>query len=67
MLLDADEERRTWGVTMLAQRPNVAASLLPLLRDDLQTTLAFDPVIRFASADLPPDRKRPSTLVRRQR
>ena len=67
MLLDADEERRAWGAAMLAQRPDAAASLLPLLRDDLQTTLAFDPVIRFASADLPPDRKRPSTLVRRQR
>jgi len=54
MLIDADAERREQGMTILAQQPDRAAALLLLLRDDLRMILGSDPVIVFASADLPP-------------
>jgi len=54
MLIDADAEWRAWGATLLAQRPDVATALLPLLRDDVHTALMSNPVIAFADADLPP-------------
>ena len=54
MLIDADAERRAWGATLLAQQPDVATALLPLLRDDVHTALMSNPVIAFADADLPP-------------
>jgi len=56
MLIGDSEERRAWGISALAQRPDVAAALLPLLRDDRRTMLASDPTIAFAGADLPPSR-----------
>jgi len=56
LLIDADEERRARGVAALAKHPDLAASLLPLLRDDLRTMLTSNLVIAFASADLPPPR-----------
>ena len=67
MLLDADAERRTWGAVLLAQRPDVAAALLPLLREDMRTTLASAPIITFASADLPPTQTNAVVRVRRRR
>jgi len=54
MLIDADAEWRAWGATLLAQQPDVATALLPLLRDDVHTALMSNPVIAFADADLPP-------------
>jgi hypothetical protein len=55
MRIDADEKRRPWGATMLAQRPDVAAALLPrqFLREDVRALLAYDLQITVASADLP--------------
>jgi hypothetical protein len=67
MLLDADAERRTWGAVLLAQRPDVAAALLPLLREDMRTTLASAPIITFASADLPPTQTNAVVRVRKRR
>jgi hypothetical protein len=63
MLIDDDAERRTRGAAILAQRPDVAAALLPLLNDDLRTALESVPAIAFASADLPSP---PSASVRRR-
>jgi hypothetical protein len=63
MLIDADAEWRAWGATLLAQQPDVATALLPLLRDDVHTALMSNPVIAFADADLPP----PSASARRRR
>ena len=53
LLINADAERRTRGAAILAQQPDLAVSLLPLLRDDASTALASHPTIAFASADLP--------------
>ena len=64
MLINDDAERRTRGAAILTQRIDVAASLLPLLREDLRTTLESAPVIAFAGADLPSP---PSASVRRRR
>jgi hypothetical protein len=65
MLIDNDEARRARGAALLARRPNMAASLLPLLRDDLRVWLETDPRIAVACADIPPPH--PSKPVRRQR
>jgi len=54
MLIDDDEARRARGTTILAQQPDMAASLLPLLREDLRALLVRDPRIAVAGADLPP-------------
>ena len=54
MLIDADPDRQAWGAALLAQHPDLAGALLPLLREDLRTTLASDPTIAFAGADLLP-------------
>jgi len=53
MLIDDDAERREQGMAILAQQPDRAAALLPLLRDDLCTALESVPAIAFACADLP--------------
>ena len=52
-LIDDDAERREQGMAILAQQPDRAAALLPLLRDDLCTALESVPAIAFACADLP--------------
>ena len=65
MLIDDNEARRARGAALLAQQTDVAAAILPLLREDLRTTLAADPTIAFASADLPPPP--PLAPVRRRR
>jgi len=65
MLCDSEEKRRTWGVALLAQHPDRAAALLPLLREDLRTMLASDPAIAFACADLP--LSHPSAPTQRRR
>jgi len=65
MLIDDDEARRARGAAILAQQPDMAASLLPLLRDDVRVWLETDPCIAVACADLPPPR--PSAPVRRRR
>jgi hypothetical protein len=54
MLVDDDENRRARGTAILAQQPDLASSLLPLLREDLRALLVRDPRIAFAGADLPP-------------
>ena len=54
MLIEDDERRRARGAAILAQRPDLAAALLPLLRKDLHALLARDPRIVVAGADLPP-------------
>jgi hypothetical protein len=51
---------------MLAQRPDAAASLLPVLREDLHALLVRDPRIVVASADLPPPYS-PASVRRRRR
>jgi hypothetical protein len=66
MLIDDDEVRRAWGAAMLAQRPDAAASLLPVLREDLHALLVRDPRIVVASADLPPPYS-PASVRRRRR
>jgi hypothetical protein len=63
MLIDNDEARRARGAAILAQHPNMAASLLPLLHDDVRTALEAVPTIAVAGADLP----QPSMSVRRRR
>jgi len=63
MLIDDDAERRTRGAAILAQRPDVAAALLPLLRNNVRAALESVPAIAFASADLPSP---PSASVRRR-
>jgi len=67
LLIDDTGERQARGAAMLAQRPDLAAALLPLLRDDRRTVLASDPTIAFASADLPPPPPRPSAPAQRRR
>jgi hypothetical protein len=68
MLRDADAERRMRGAAILAQRPDVAAALLPLLNDDLRTALESVPAIAFANADLPsPYPTAPASIRRRRR
>jgi hypothetical protein len=67
MLIDDDAERREQGMAILAQQPDRAAALLPLLRDDLCTALESVPAIAFACADLPLDRRRASVSARRRR
>jgi len=64
MLIEDDERRRARGAAILAQRPDLAAALLPLLRKDLHALLARDPRIVVAGADLPSP---PSASVRRRR
>ena len=54
MLIDDDEARRARGAALLARRPDVAAAILPLLREDLRAVLVRDPRIAVAGADLPP-------------
>jgi hypothetical protein len=54
MLIDDDEARRARGAALLARRPDVAAAILPLLREDLHMLLEHDPRIAVAGADLPP-------------
>jgi len=66
LLINADAERRTRGTAILAQQPDLAVSLLPLLRDDASTALASHPTIAFASADLPPLRGLISARRRRR-
>jgi len=66
MLCDSEEKRRTWGVALLAQHPDRAGALLPLLREDLRTMLASDPVIAAAGADLPPMKTTSPTMRRRR-
>jgi hypothetical protein len=67
MLIDDDEVRRAWGAALLAQRPDVAVSLLPLLREDMRTTPASVSIITFASADLPFTQTNAVVRVRRRR
>jgi len=68
MLRDADAERRMRGAAILAQRPDVATALLPLLNDDLRTALESVPAIAFANADLPsPYPTAPASIRRRRR
>jgi hypothetical protein len=54
MLIENDDARRARGAAILAQQPDMAASLLPLLREDLRAVLVRDPRIAVAGADLPP-------------
>jgi GNAT superfamily N-acetyltransferase len=63
LLIDDDARRQGRGVAILAQQPDMAASLLPLLREDLRALLVRNPRIVVAGADLPP----PSASVRRRR
>jgi hypothetical protein len=65
MLIDNDEARRARGAALLARRPNMAASLLPLLRDDVHVWLETDPRLTVACADIPPPRS--PTHARRRR
>jgi hypothetical protein len=65
MLVDDDENQRARGTAILAQQPDLSASLLPLLREDLRAVLVRDPRIAVAGADIPPPR--PSAPVRRRR
>jgi len=51
-VLDTDVKRQSWDAAMLTQRSDVTVVLLPLFRDDLRTTRAFDPAIGFTSTDL---------------
>jgi hypothetical protein len=67
MLIDDDARRQERGVAILAQQPDLAVSLLPLFRDDLRTTLASNPAIAIASADLPPLRSPTPAPMRRRR
>jgi len=67
MLRSGDEEWRERGIALFAQDPDAGAALLPLLREDLRTTLTSDPVIAFASADLPPMQTNAFVRTRRRR
>jgi len=68
MLIDDDAERRTRGAAILAQRPDVAAALLPLLRNNVRAALESVPAIAFANADLPsPYPTAPASIRRRRR
>ena len=67
MLIDNDPDRRTHGVVLLAQQPNLAATLLPLLRADVRMLLERDSRIALITADLPLDPKGTSVPYRRRR
>jgi hypothetical protein len=67
MLGDDDKNRRARGTAILAQQPDMAASLLPLLHDDVRTALESVPTIAVAGADLPLDQSKTPALVRRRR
>jgi hypothetical protein len=67
MLGDDDKNRRARGPAILAQQPDMAASLLPLLHDDVRTALEAVPTIAVAGADLPLDQSKTPALVRRRR
>jgi len=67
MLGDDDKNRRARGTAILAQQPDMAASLLPLLHDDVRTELESVPTIAVAGADLPLDQSKTPALVRRRR
>jgi hypothetical protein len=54
MLIDDNPDRRARGVALLAQQPDMAVSLLPLLHHDLRMLLERDSHIAVAGADLPP-------------
>jgi len=64
MLIEDDERRRARGAAIPAQRPDLAAALLPLLRNNVRAALESVPAIAFAGADLPSP---PSASVRRRR
>jgi len=64
MLGDPNDRTRVQGAAILARYPNLAASLLPFLRDDVRTALESVPAIASAGADPP---RRTSTSVRRGR
>jgi len=66
MLRADDEARRAQGAALLAQQPDLAALLLPLLREDVRERLVCNLQIAVASADLPL-RRSPSVPVRRRR
>jgi len=65
MLIDDNPDRRAQGVAVLAQQPDLAVSLLPLLHHDLRMLLERDSHIAVAGADLPPSR--PSASAQRRR
>jgi len=67
LLIDDDARRQERGVAILAQQPDMAASLLPLLREDLRALLVRDPRIVVAGADLPPLRSPTPAPVQRRR
>jgi hypothetical protein len=67
MLIGDSEERRAWGISALAQRPDVAAALLPLMHADARMLLERDSRIALAGADLPPPRSPMPAPVRRRR
>jgi len=67
MLIDDDAERREQGMAILAQQPDRAAALLPLLRDDLCTALESVSAIAFACADLPLRSPAPAPVRRGRR
>jgi hypothetical protein len=67
MLIGDSEERRAWGISALAQRPDVAAALLPLMHADARMLLERDSRIAIAGADLPPPRSPMPAPVRRRR
>jgi len=67
MLIGDSEERRAWGISALARRPDVAAALLPLMHADARMLLERDSRIAIAGADLPPPRSPMPAPVRRRR
>jgi len=67
MLIDDDAKRREQGMAILAQQPDRAAALLPLLRDDLCTALESVSAIAFACADLPLRSPAPAPVRRGRR
>ena len=67
MLIGDSEERRAWGRSALAQRPDMAAALLPLMHADARMLLERDSRIAIAGADLPPPRSPMPAPVRRRR
>jgi hypothetical protein len=67
MLIGDSEERRAWGISALAQRPDVAAALLPLMHADARMLLERDSRIAIAGSDLPPPRSPMPAPVRRRR
>jgi len=67
LLIDADEGRRARGVMLLARRPDLTATLLPLLRNNVRAALESVPAIAVAGADLPPPHPAPAPAQRRRR